>query len=86
MPTDTETLDLASAARNDAAGEEERFISVSEAARIAGVSCALIWRLARRGAFPQPVKISARCTRWRLLDVRAWMEDPQAWKVANQEA
>ena len=25
-----------------------------------------------RGVFPKPLKITARCSRWRLSDVKAW--------------
>jgi len=41
------------------------------AARYA-VSRATPWRWAKEGAFPQPVKLSPGCTRWRLADVEAW--------------
>ena len=31
-----------------------------------------IWRLARLGKFPKPVKLSAGVTAWRLEDIEAW--------------
>ena len=31
-----------------------------------------IWRLAREGKFPKPVKLSAGVTAWRLEDIEAW--------------
>lgn len=37
-----------------------------------GVSRATPWRWAKEGNFPQPVKLSPGCTRWRLSDVEAW--------------
>lgn len=36
------------------------------------VSRATPWRWAKEGNFPQPVKLSPGCTRWRLSDVEAW--------------
>lgn len=41
-------------------------------------SPATLWRKVRAGTFPQPVKISARCTAWRCEDVRAWIESHHA--------
>lgn len=36
-------------------------------------SAASIWRKVAAGAFPQPVKLGARTTAWRVSDVRAWL-------------
>lgn len=36
------------------------------------VSRATIWRWIGTRAFPQPIKFSPGCTRWRLADVEAW--------------
>ncbi|XKH00787.1 AlpA family phage regulatory protein [Marinobacter nauticus] len=33
---------------------------------------ATIWRWARNGDFPQPVKIGKHCTRWKLADIEQW--------------
>ncbi|HEY8878645.1 MAG TPA: AlpA family phage regulatory protein [Roseateles sp.] len=38
-------------------------------------SAATLWRMVRAGTFPQPVKLSARCTAWRCEEVRAWIQD-----------
>jgi prophage regulatory protein len=44
----------------------EIFLSVRQVADRYGNSSASIWRWCRNGAFPQPIKISAACTRWKL--------------------
>lgn len=36
------------------------------------VSRATIWRWASEKRLPQPVKLSAGCTRWKLSDIEAW--------------
>lgn len=33
-----------------------------------------IWRLARDGDFPQPLKLGLRATGWRLSDIQAWIK------------
>jgi prophage regulatory protein len=30
------------------------------------------WLWARKGIFPQPIKLSPGCTRWKLADLEAW--------------
>ena len=36
------------------------------------VSRATIWRWAQTKRFPNPVKLSEGCTRWRLADIEQW--------------
>lgn len=38
-----------------------------------GVSASTIWRLVNSGALPR-VKLTARCTGWRVGDVRAYLQ------------
>lgn len=38
-----------------------------------GLSTASIYRLLSKQQFPQPVRLSTRCTRWRAGDIRAWL-------------
>ncbi|MCY4085515.1 MAG: AlpA family phage regulatory protein [Actinomycetia bacterium] len=40
-----------------------------------GLSKTTVWRLTKRGGFPQPVKLSARCVGWRASKVEAWLAD-----------
>ncbi|MDE2135500.1 MAG: AlpA family phage regulatory protein [Alphaproteobacteria bacterium] len=36
-------------------------------------SSATLWRKVKAGTFIAPIKLSERCTAWRVEDVRAWM-------------
>jgi len=36
------------------------------------VSRATIWRWTHEKRLPQPIKLSAGCTRWKLSDIEAW--------------
>lgn len=38
-----------------------------------GLSTASIYRLLSKRQFPEPVRLSTRCTRWRAGDIRAWL-------------
>lgn len=62
---------------------EDRLITDREVARMIGVSRSWTWRLTAEGRFPAPVRLSARCTRWRLSAVRGWMADPTGWRPAS---
>lgn len=65
---------------------DDRLITDKEVAHLLGASRSWPWKLARAGKFPVPIKLSARCTRWRLSAVREWMVDPQTWQAANEES
>ncbi len=41
-------------------------------------SSATLWRKAKAGTFPAPVKLSARVTAWRVEDVREWIRSRTA--------
>jgi len=64
---------------------DDRLITDKEVAHLLGASRSWPWKLAQAGKFPAPIKLSARCTRWRISAVREWMADPQAWQAANSE-
>jgi|TARA_B100000959_G_scaffold52017_2_gene54087 prophage regulatory protein len=36
------------------------------------VSRATIWRWAKEGHFPKPIRLSPGCTRWKLSDIEEW--------------
>lgn len=41
---------------------------------IVPVSSATLWRMVKTGEFPKPIKLTKRCTAWKVEDIRAWME------------
>lgn len=62
---------------------EDRLITDKEVAHLLGASRSWPWKLAQDGRLPAPIRLTARCTRWRLSEIRAWMADPQGWQAAN---
>jgi len=40
---------------------------------VTGLSGSTIDRKTAAGAFPAPIKLGTRCTRWRAADVRSWL-------------
>jgi predicted DNA-binding transcriptional regulator AlpA len=48
------------------------------------VSRATIWRWAQTKRFPDPIKLSAGCTRWRLVDVEEWESRQQHARGARR--
>lgn len=81
--TSQTTLVVTKTQAAQAAPADDRLIADREVAHLIGASRSWPWKLARDGRFPQPIKLSARCTRWRLSDVRAWMADPMAWQAGE---
>ena len=58
------------------------FLKDTEAALRYGVSRPTIWRWARNGKFPKPVRLGAGSTRWRSADLEAW-EQLQIQNIAS---
>lgn len=81
------TVEQARQAAKDAYGasDTDRLITDREVAHLLGASRSWPWKLARDGKFPKPILLSARCTRWRLSEVRIWMADPLAWQAEHAE-
>lgn len=53
----------------------ERFLTVKAVADRYAVHVASVWGWARDDhEFPKPVRLSGRCTRWRLSDLLNWEE------------
>lgn len=48
------------------------FLNDNQLASRFGVSRATIWRWVSHENFPQPIRFSPNCTRWRLADVENW--------------
>lgn len=63
------TVPKASVALPTAQDARERFLRDTEVALRFSVGRQTIWRWVSRGAFPQPVKLSAGATRWRLSEL-----------------
>ncbi|WP_417579040.1 helix-turn-helix transcriptional regulator [Nitrincola sp.] len=50
------------------------FLSDKDLADRWSVHRATPWEWARQGRIPAPVKLSGRCTRWKLAEIEAWEE------------
>ena len=51
---------------------QNHYLSDKQLAERYGVTRVCIWRWARAGRFPQPIKLTPGCTRWRAADVEEW--------------
>jgi excisionase family DNA binding protein len=56
------------------ATEPPLLVTSEEVARLMQISERTLWRLLSAGKVPEPVRIG-RSTRWRLNDVRRWIEE-----------
>jgi prophage regulatory protein len=52
----------------------DALLKVRTTSELVGLSTAQIYRLAREKKFPPPIKLGARCTRFRAGDVTAWLQ------------
>ena len=56
---------------------EERFITMREVERLVGFKKSWIYHLITTDQFPRPFEIGCRAVRWRLSDVKNWMDQKQ---------
>lgn len=63
--------------------EQRPLMSVGEVAELLGCSISFVWKVTRRGQFPQPQRIGVKFTRWRRVDVEAWLAGQE--KAQGQE-
>jgi prophage regulatory protein len=53
---------------------------------LTGLSRSTLWRLWRRGEFPQPLKLTARLIGWRAAEVQRWLDSRERGCPALAEA
>ncbi|PSL09978.1 AlpA family transcriptional regulator [Marinobacterium halophilum] len=66
----------------------EKMLKINELEQLISISESTIYKLVKKGLFPEQVRISTRCVRWRLSEVQEWMQLGQnSWKKkqANQK-
>lgn len=61
-------------------------INVQELAKLLGVNPRTIWRLAQRGDIPAPIRLGDRIVRWRLSDIREYLDSKTASPRAPRES
>jgi len=52
----------------------DRLIKLPEVIEMTGIGKTMIYRLVRRGDFPQPYKPGGYASRWSEAEIRAWRE------------
>ena len=62
---------------------DDRLITDKEVAHLLGSSRSWPWKLAQDGRFPKPIKLTPKFTRWRLSEVLAWINNPDAWQAES---
>lgn len=61
------------------------FIDAGQCQELRGCSRAHHHQTVREGKFPAPAIRSPRYSRWRGSDVKAYLDDPQGWVLANSQ-
>lgn len=51
----------------------DRLLPLQEVERLTGLRSSAIYLRVQRGEFPQPLRISSRCSRWPESEVLAWI-------------
>lgn len=51
----------------------DRLVDIKVVSPLAGLGRSAIADRVKANLFPQPIRLSSRCTRWRLSEVQAWV-------------
>mgnify|MGYP006287307843 CR=1 FL=1 len=54
------------------------FYRIAEVSQITGLSQSAIYKLIKNSRFPQPIRISPKCSVWSDEQLESWMEELQA--------
>jgi prophage regulatory protein len=63
----------------------DRLVDIRQAEVVTGSKRTAIRERVKAGTMPAPVRLSSRCTRWRLSELESYVADPLSW-VAKQGA
>lgn len=64
----------------------DRMLPIHDVCGAVGLSKAQIYKLIARDEFPDSIKYSAYCVRWRTSDINAWIEDRIATNAPPPQA
>jgi prophage regulatory protein len=64
----------------ETASEQEQYVTMADWTQQLGVSIQTGHRWVREGKFPQPLRLSTKCIRWKKSVVAAWIESRQSSK------
>ncbi|AYY06272.1 AlpA family phage regulatory protein [Enterobacter roggenkampii] len=57
---------------------ETRYLRPKDLANQLGISVSSLWRWARTGKIPKPIKLSERVTAWSSTEIASWLEAKNA--------
>ena len=57
----------------EAASLPDALLKIQTVTTVTALSASSIFRKTAAGEFPEPIRLGKRCTRWRAVDVRAWL-------------
>jgi prophage regulatory protein len=53
---------------------DDRLIPIKEVSSLVGLKSSAIYNRVAAGLMPAPVRLSSRCSRWKISSIRAWIE------------
>lgn len=54
---------------------DEQYLTVKEVCQRLSIGKSTVWAWSTENRFPKPVRLSSRCTRWRLSEIVVWERD-----------
>lgn len=47
-------------------------LDVKQVAELLNIGVSTVWALVKEGRFPEPIRLTSRCSRWKRSDIVAW--------------
>jgi predicted DNA-binding transcriptional regulator AlpA len=66
--------------------DDIRLLDARGVAALLSISPRSVWRWCAVGDFPRPIRLAHGVTRWRLADVRRWLDRRSGPRPAHREA
>ncbi|MBW2186923.1 MAG: AlpA family phage regulatory protein [Deltaproteobacteria bacterium] len=55
--------------------KKDSLLRMKQVLEIVPLGKSTVWKMVAENKFPQPVKLSERCTAWRESDIQRWMDE-----------
>ncbi len=66
-------------------GYQRAFLDIRAVGRRYDVKRATVWAWMQQGKFPQPIRLTAGCSRWSLEDLKVWEDEKRAERAPRPQ-
>ena len=61
--------------------QTEQYLRLPQVVAITAIAKSTVWKWIKTNGFPSPIKLSPKCSAWKLSEVEAWMKNREVFRV-----